>query len=168
MCFLYRDVSAANFVEATYNPNYEDNQNIQERTEEIAKISAFSRETSDELMNMPGSFSKTLDYHIKRRGLTNEIVGERSGLSSRIISDYRNNETLNKELPTVVALCIGMNLHYFYADDLILKAGHYWKRTHEHMVYSWLLVDHADENLYQWNKQLEDAGIPQRLPSNKH
>ncbi|WP_081327452.1 helix-turn-helix domain-containing protein [Paenibacillus polymyxa] len=167
-CFLCRDVNAVNFVEATYNPNYIDNQTAQERAEETAKISAFSKEVSDELMNMPGSFSKTLGYHIKRRSITNEILAERSGLSSRIISDYRNNESLTKELPTVMALCIGLNLHQFYADDFIAKAGHQWKMTPDHMLYRWLLASHSDENLYQWNKRLEDAGIHQRLPSNKH
>ena len=119
-------------------------------------------------MNVPGSFSKTLGYHMKRRGITNEIIAERSGLSSRIISDYRNNELLTKELPTVMALCICLNLHQFYAEDLISKTGHQWTRTQEHMVYRWLLTSHSDENLYQWNKRLEDAGIFQRLPSNKH
>jgi hypothetical protein len=67
-----------------------------------------------------------------------------------------------------MALCIGLNLHQFYAEDLILKAGYQWKRTQEHMVYRWLLASHSDANLYQWNKRLEDAGISQRLPSNKH
>ncbi|MNW33011.1 hypothetical protein D3C74_99650 [compost metagenome] len=167
-CFLCRDVNAVNFVEATYNPNYIDNQNAQERAEETAKIISFSKEISEELMNMPGSFSKTLGYHIKRRGITNEILAERSGLSSRIISDYRNNESLTKELPTVMALCIGLNLHQFYADDFISKAGHQWKMTPEHMLYRWLLASHSDETLYQWNKRLEYADISQRLPSNKH
>ncbi|KNB74720.1 hypothetical protein ADS79_01425 [Brevibacillus reuszeri] len=167
-CFLCRDVNAVNFVEAEYNPNYIDNQNAQERAKETAKIIAFSKEISEELMNMPGSFSRTLECHIKRRGITNEVLAERSGLSSRIISDYRNKEALTKELPAVMALCIGLNLHQFYAEDLILKAGHQWKMTHEHMVYRWLLVEHSDETLYQWNKRLEDAGLSQRLPSNKH
>ena len=167
-CFLCRHVNAANFVEAKYNPDYEDNQCVKERAEETAKICDFTKELSEELMSMPGSFSKTLGYHIKRRGLTNEILAERSGLSSRIISDYRNNEDLTKELPTVMALCIGLNLHQFYADDLIEKAGYQWKKTQEHMVYRWLLASHSDENIYQWNKRLKEAGISQRLPSNKH
>jgi transcriptional regulator with XRE-family HTH domain len=167
-CFLCRDVNSANFIEAKFNPEYEDNQKALERAEETAKVSAFSKKISEELMNMPSSFSKTLEYHIKRRKLTNEVLAERSGLSSRIISDYRNNESLIKELPTLMALCIGLNLHPFFADDLILKAGHLWKRTHEHQIYKWLLASHADENLFMWNKRLEDAGIPQRLPSNKH
>ena len=167
-CFLCRDVSAVNFVEATYNPNYIDNQNAQERAEETAKISVFSKEISDELLNLPGSFSRTLECHIKRRGITNEVLAERSGLSSRIISDYRNKEALTKELPAVLALCIGLNLHQFYAEDFISKAGHQWKMTHEHMVYRWLIASHSDETLHQWNKRLEDAGIFQRLPSNRH
>lgn len=167
-CFLCRDVNAANFVEAKYNPDYKDNQKAQERAQETAKVCTFTKEIVEDLMNMPGSFSKTLAYHIKRRGLTNEILEERSGLSSRIISDYRNNEELKKELPTVMALCIGLNLHQFYAEDLIVKAGHQWKKTQEHMIYRWLLASHSDENLYQWNKRLEDAGVAQRLPSNKH
>ena len=98
----------------------------------------------------------------------NEILAERSGLSARTISDYRNNESLIKELPTVMALCIGLNLHHFYAEDLVEKAGHQWKKTPEHMLYRWLLASHSDETLRQWNKRLEDAGISQRLPSNKH
>ncbi|WP_308644548.1 hypothetical protein [Oceanotoga sp.] len=167
-CFFCRDVNATDFIEAKYDPEYKDNQKIQDRVQETSKVSAYSIEMSEELMNMPGSFSKTLEYHIKRRELTNEILAERSGLSARIISDYRNNESLTKELPTVMALCIGLNLHHLYAEDLIEKAGHQWKKTPEHILYRWLLVWHTDETLSQWNKRLEDAGISQRLPSNKH
>lgn len=166
-CFLCRDVNSSDFVEAHYNPDYEDNQCVKERAEEMSIIRASTKEISDELLNMPGSFSKTLEYHIKRRAVTNEVLAERSGLSSRIISDYRNNESLNKELPTVMALCIGLNLHPFYAEDLIEKAGHTWKKTQEHMVYKWLIFSHSDENIQQWNKRLEDAGISQRLPNNR-
>jgi len=167
-CFLCRDVDAAPFIEAKYNPKYKDQQDEKSRLMETERISEFSKVLSEELMNMPGSFSKTLEYHIKRRKLTNEILAERSGLSARIISDYRNNESLIKELPTVMALCIGLNLHHFYAEDLVEKAGHQWKKTPEHMLYRWLLASHSDETLRQWNKRLEDAGISQRLPSNKH
>ena len=167
-CFLCRDVDAAPFIEAKYNPKYKDQQDEKSRLMETERISEFSKVLSEELMNMPGSFSKTLEYHIKRRKLTNEILAERSGLSARIISDYRNNESLIKELPTVMALCIGLNLHHFYAEDLIEKAGHQWKKTPEHMLYRWLIASHSDETLHQWNKRLEDAGISQRLPSNKH
>lgn len=165
---LYREVNASSFLEAFYNPDYEDNQSVVKRAEEMKKIVAFNKQISDELLNLPSSFSKTLEYHMKRKGLTNEILAERSGLSGRAISDYRNKEFQKKELPTVMALCIGMNLHYLFSEDLISKSGHRLTNSEEHIIFKWLMLHHSDRNIFEWNSLLGEAGISQILPSNRH
>ena len=79
---------------------------------------------SDVLAEVPSYFCGTLDYHIKRRGYTNERMEERTGISSRMIQDYRNKKDAKPTLQSVLALCIGLNLHPSFSYDLIAKAGH--------------------------------------------
>ena len=60
----------------------------------------------------------------KRRGYTNEKMEERTGISSRMIQDYRNKKDAKPTLQSVLALCIGLNLHPSFSYDLITKAGY--------------------------------------------
>ena len=164
MCFLCREIIAKDFEEATYDPDYEDNQNVTERAREMELILQETDHLSEIMLELPGGFAGTLDYHIKRRKLTNEKMEERSGISERWIRELRKKEGTSKELATVLALCIGLNLHPFLAEDLITKSGYRLGYTKEHMIYRWLISQHMDENLDAWNRHLQEAGIHQKIP----
>lgn len=168
MCFLCREVIAKDFEEATYDPDYEDNQNVAERAREMKVILQEVDNLSEIMQELPGGFASTLNYHIKRRKLTNEKMEERSGVSERWIRELRKKEGTSKELTTVLALCIGLNLHPFLAEDLITKSGYRLGATKEHMIYRWLITQHMDENLDAWNSHLQEAGISQRLPASNN
>ena len=91
---------------------------------------------ADILAEVPSSFCGTLDYHIKRRGYTNEKMEERTGISSRMIQDYRKKKDSNITLQSVLALCIGLNLQPAFSYDLILKAGfNIMTAKDEHLIY---------------------------------
>jgi hypothetical protein len=47
---------------------------------------------ADILAEVPSSFCGTLDYHIETPWLHNEKMEERTGISSRMIQDYRNKK----------------------------------------------------------------------------
>lgn len=111
-------------------------------------------------------FYECLDYHMKRRGLTEEELAYRSGLSSRMVGDY-HRKPCNIQLPAVLALCIGMNLKREYCYSLIDKAGFTLKNTPTDMVYRFLIDNHTDENLDSWNATLAEFDIDQQLPSNR-
>ena len=167
ICFLCRDADSKSFVEASFNPKEGKNEDVQKRAREMAAISAEAKRVSDILAEVPSSFCGTLDYHIKRRGYTNEKMEERTGISSRMIQDYRNKKDAKPTLQSVLALCIGLNLHPSFSYDLIAKAGHnIMIASEEFLIYRYLIDNHHMENIFMWNAKLQDAGIPQQLPKN--
>ena len=92
---------------------------------------------------------------------------ERTGISSRMIQDYRNKKDAKPTLQSVLALCIGLNLHPSFSYDLITKAGYnIMAASEEYLIYRYLIDNHHMENIYMWNEKLRDAGIPQQLPKN--
>ena len=130
-------------------------------------IAAEAKRVADILAEVPSSFCGTLDYHIKRRGYTNEKMEERTGISSRMIQNYRKKKDSNITLQSVLALCIGLNLQPAFSYDLILKAGfNIMTAKDEHLIYRYLIEHHHMENIFMWNAKLQDAGIPQQLPKN--
>lgn len=167
-CFLCRDADSSNFVEATFNARREGNEDTLKRAEEMKKIDEEANKIEDAGFEMPGSFGGTLDYHIKRRKYTNEQMGEKAGMDERSIRDYRNNKSLKPELPTVLALCIALNLQPSYSIDLITKAGHsvFTPLTHDNAIYQYLIFNHFTENLEMWNQKLRESGVKQQLPKN--
>lgn len=167
ICFLCRDADSKCFVEAKFNPKEGKNEDIQKRAREMSTIAMEAKRVADILAEVPSSFCGALDYHINRRGYTNEKVEERTGISSRMIQDYRNKRDTKPTLQSVLALCIGLNLQPAFSYDLISKAGlNIMIPTEEYLVYRYLIDNHHMENIYMWNEKLQDAGIPQQLPKN--
>lgn len=167
ICFLCRDADSKSFVEANFNPREGKNEDVLKRAQEMSTIMAEAKRVSEILADIPSSFCGTLDYHVKRRGYTNEKMEERTGISSRMIQDYRNKRDAKPTLPSVLALCIGLNLQPAFAYDLIAKAGHnIMIPMEENLVYQYLINNHHMENIRMWNQKLQDAGIAQQLPKN--
>lgn len=167
ICFLCRDADSKSFVEAKFNPREGKNEDVQKRAREMATIAAEAKRISDILAEVPSSFCGTLDYHIKRRKYTNEKLEERTGISSRMLQDYRNKKDAKPTLQSVLALCIGLNLHPSFSYDLIAKAGYnIMTASEEFLVYRYLIDNHHMENIFMWNEKLRDAGIQQQLPKN--
>lgn len=167
ICFLCRDADSKSFVEAKYNPRECKNEDVQKRAREMTTIAAEAKRVSDILADAPSSFCGTLDYHVKRRGYTNEKMEERTGISSRMIQDYRNKKDAKPTLQSVLALCIGLNLHPSFSYDLIAKAGYnIMIASEEFLIYRYLIEHHHMENIFMWNAKLQDAGISQQLPKN--
>lgn len=167
ICFLCRDADSKSFVEASFNPREGKNEDVQKRAREMITIAAEAKRVSDILAEVPSSFCGTLDYHVKRRGYTNEKMEERTGISSRMIQDYRNKKDAKPTLQSVLALCIGLNLHPSFSYDLIAKAGYnIMIASEEFLIYRYLIEHHHMENIFMWNAKLQDAGITQQLPKN--
>ena len=167
ICFLCRDADSKSFVEAIFNPREGKNEDVLKRAREMTAIAEEARRVSDILAEIPSSFCATLDYHIKRRNYTNEKMEERTGISSRMIQDYRNKKDSKPTLQSVLALCIGLNLHPSFSYDLIAKAGYnIMTASEENLIYRYLIDNHHMENILMWNSKLQDAGLQQQLPKN--
>lgn len=167
MCFLCRDIDSKDLIEADFNPDYKDNQDKVERAREIVRTKEAFKETSEIIKETAGlSFGECLKFHMKRRGITQEDLEERSNISVRSISDYCRNVG-NIQLKTVLALCIGMNLKTEYCYSLLEKARIVLQFTEEDLAIKELINHHTDENIDEWNKKLEEFGVKLRLPTKK-
>lgn len=161
MCFLCNDIDSSTLIEAEYNAEYKPNQNVKERAEEIKKSQDALKEIAEHLSVIPSGFGGALAYHMKRRGLTDEELEYRSGISSRMIGEYRRNIEAAAKISQqrVMALCIGLNLQGFYSEDLLIKAGKPLTMVPEQMLYRQLIYNHSDENLDAWNTTLREFGF---------
>lgn len=160
--FLCREFSADFFVEI--DVKYEVSEEIQKKLSDDEV-----KETNDVMSNitslqsifneLPGSFSKTLDYHIRRKGYTAKQLSERTQLSEQFISNLRNNKVDNITLQTLMKLFVGLNLAEKFCSDLMRKAGICFPPGAKGDFYRWLVMSHTDETVMQWQRRLDAAGI---------
>ncbi|MCM1508467.1 MAG: helix-turn-helix transcriptional regulator [Ruminococcus flavefaciens] len=162
-CFLCREITADSFLEADYQPDDGKNRLTEEEAASIRKIAARSKEILEVIDDLPGSFRKTVDYHIKRKGLTAEELSTRSKISTQTISELRNRTDKNVKLETLMKLFVGLNLNYYYCIDLMHKAKLEFPQTQEGMMFEWLVKEQTDRTLADWQNCLDVAGIRTKL-----
>lgn len=167
MCFLSREVDSSGFIEAEYDPNEGENDDVIKNARELAKVRDEIASLQSILRKCPSSFGDALTFHMKRKQCTNELLEERSHISARTIQDYRNDPNIKPTLPSVMALCIGLNLQSILAESLIGKAGYSLTQINdENLAYKYLIQHHSMEGIDSWNAKLESLGVKQRLPRN--
>lgn len=169
--FLCREISADFFVENDVkNETYEerkkelsDEANKKDNDNEakiIKKVMSSITELEDTFDKLPGSLSKTIDYHIRRKGYTANQLNERTQLSEQFISNLRNNKVRNIKLQTLMKLFVGLNLAPAYCFDLMNKAQVDFPHTTEGFIFMDLVMCHTDETLEQWQKYLDEIESP--------
>ena len=165
-CFLCKDVSSDTYIEADYDPEHEDNQDKVQRQDEIDKITESIKDIVNRLATeIPGGFSATLTYHMKRKKITNEELSARTNISTVTISGYRNNPTPNISIESAIALCNGLKLERHYSHDLMKKAG--YDLSIPNIMYftiGWVIDEHSDDTLQQWQDKLTEAKVNIKLP----
>lgn len=165
-CFLCRDVNSETYIEAKYDPNHKDNQSKLERKAEIDKITESVTDIVRRLATeVPGGFSGTLSYHMKRKNITNEELSARTNISPVSISEYRNTLTPKISLERAVALCNGLKLEKHYSHDLMKKAGYDLSTPNiTYYMIGWVIDEHPDDTLQQWQEKFNDANVKVKLP----
>lgn len=127
---------------------------------ELKKVKSGAKEMVKVFEDLPGSFVKTLDFHIKRKGLTAFELFQRSQLSTQSISNIRNGKVKEIKLRTLMKLFIGLNLAPAYCLDLMKKAQVDFPHTTEGFIFMDLVMCHTDETLEQWQKYLDEIESP--------
>lgn len=158
-CFLCREVTADSLIEAEYNPDDGKNQLTEEEAAAIEQIMKLSQQYEIDFDELPGSFHKTVDHHITRKGLTAEELSYRSKISTQTISELRNKTDKPVKIETLLKLFIGLNLNKEYCYDLMKKAGIEFPKTVTGRFYRWLVDEHTDESIERWQLYLNQAHI---------
>lgn len=98
-----------------------ENGELLEKADVLSRQSQQVKFMSQLLMELPGSFSKSLKQIMKVYGVTNEELAKTSTLDVRTIQRYRNDPPpYNKD--TVIDICVGLKLPLPLAKDLLYKA----------------------------------------------
>lgn len=160
--FLCREFSADFFVE--FDVKYEVRKEIQKKlsddeVKETNDVMSNITKLQDSLDKLPGSLSKTIDYHIRRKGYTANQLNKRTQLSEQFISNLRNNKVHNITLQTLMKLFVGLNLAPDYCFDLMEKAKVGFPPSNEGKFFRWLVMEHTNNTVMQWQRYLDAAGI---------
>lgn len=167
LCFMCRNANSSNFIETVCSLDAVQNEDVLKNASAMQRIAEFSKEYAEIGGSLPSSFCGTLDAHINRRGFTNEHMEERTLISERTIRDYRSKPESKPTLQSVLALCIGLNLYPLFAFDLLSKAGYNMNTfVGPNFIYSYLIYNHFNETIHQWNDKLEKANMDP-LPSKR-
>ena len=76
------------------------------------------------LSSFPKSVGATIKKHRERLGLNREDLSELSKISVSAISRLERDKIDEPKFETLVALIVGMNLHYAYIKDILEKSGY--------------------------------------------
>ena len=158
-CFLCREVTADSLIEVEYKPDDGKNKLTEAEAKAIKDILKLSQQYETDFDELPGSFHKTVDYHIKRKKLTAAVLSERSNISEQTISELRNKTDKPVKIETLLKLFIGLNLNKEYCYDLMSKAGITFPKTMTGRFYKWLVDEHTDETIQRWQLYINQAGI---------
>ena len=111
------------------------------------------------LTELPATFSGTLSVHIRRSGRTIEQLAEICGISEKTIQRYKASDENECELPTLIALCVGLKLHPILSFDLLSKAGYgSLKSSKKHTAYKMILLTMYNCSVEQCNDYLQALG----------
>lgn len=155
-CVLYRNAASDTVIETGYTHSTQ-NQVVLTKAVELKKVSA---DLAKIMGTLPASFSGTLKAHMSRGKCTVESLAEKSLVSAKTIQRMRNEDNHATSLQTVVAVCIGLQLHPLLSKDIVEKAGFRFRPAHEeHIIYQLLLGSYNHCSIYECNELLVSNGF---------
>lgn len=163
-CFLCRNVVSDTFIEASYNPEHGDNQDKSERCKNLVKIADVSINLSEIMEEVPSGFGAALKYHMKRMDVNEEELSFRSHVSTQTISKYINDSSAEKKYPNVVAVVKALYIHPILMEDLLDKAGYKNKMGQGPFFVKYLIWQHPDDTVDEWQHKIDDAHVELQLP----
>ena len=118
------------------------------------------------IFNLPKSVGETIRKHRERLNIKREELSELSKISVSAISRLERDKIIEPKFETLVALMVGMNLHFAYIEDILSKSGHIGflfpastSNYLKYMVYLDILVKAERITIDECNKILKENGI---------
>ena len=109
--------------------------------------------------NLPYDFGDALKLLMEEREITVEQLAETSGLSEKTISRLRSGEN-KPALPTVIAICIGLSLDPFIAEQLVNIAGYSLGGKKADRAFKLILGIAYSITIFDANNFLKKMGLP--------
>lgn len=166
-CFLCRNVVSDTFIEASYDPEHGDNQDKKERCKNLEKIADMSNDLSSIMEEVPSGFGAALRYHMKRKDINEEELSFQSHVSTQTISKYINDSSAEKKYSNVVAVVKALYIHPIFMEDLLEKAGYKNKMGQGPFFVKYLIWQHPDDTVDEWQHKIDDAHVELQLPKER-
>ena len=128
-----------------------------DRPKEI-NLHAEAQRLSRIISELPGSPCGTLKSHMKRQGMTIEVLATESGVSEATIKRLRSDPDYLPNKTTAFAICIGLKLEPILQRDWLRKLGIALSVNSSDVFYEILLERFYAESITTINIQLEKAG----------
>ena len=106
----------------------------------------------------PETFSSLLKFYMKKKGVTEEELAERTGISVRTIQRMRNEE-IHYRLTQVVAICIALHLDPIVSNKMVMLSGNIFQNTKQDQMYKHLLDVAYEESVMDCNMILNCCGL---------
>ena len=164
-CTLDILIKSASFLEDEDPEDGE--QSPEEQKRESLKIGNEIARVNDIINNLPGSFSESLKKLMKMKGYTEEMLAETSWVSLSTIKQYRQDEEKKKTLKTVTALCVGMHLHPWITENLLMKAGTPPRNTSQDGAYRFIYTSLYKGTIEDCNVYLRSQGLKEFIRSDR-
>ena len=119
---------------------------------------------------LPGGFNKTLRAHMNRLDVNEEELSYRSNISTVTLSKYLNHNDAEKKIENVLAVGKALCLNPIFMEDLLRKAGllsFFEKNDRAAIIVRYLIWNHPDESIDEWQKTLDEAHVNIQLPKKK-
>ena len=92
----------------------------------------------------------------------------RSHISEQTISKYINNGSAEKKYANVVAIVKALCINPIFMEDLLSKAGFEKKYDSVAFFVKFLIWNHPDDSVDEWQKKIDDAHVNLQLPAKKY
>lgn len=132
---------------------------VEKNAEQRAAFVKEAQRISQIQARLPALFSDTLSMHMDRTHMTNEQLAEKCGISTRTLTNWRNDEKRVKPLKQMVALCISLHLEPELSMDLLDKSGNRFSITEEDALYRLMLRTMYRRSLHDCDALLQEAGM---------
>lgn len=156
-CALFRAAMSDSHAEAGYLHN-QFNKAIDMKASTAADYQESVKAMVSIIKALPSEFGDALSAHMTRLGLTNEALADRCLINEDNIRKYRNGQKKPK-LPTVIALCVGLQLPPMLGLNLVDKAGFTLKSGIEQAAYHIILCSMTQNSIYECNEMLRSMNV---------
>ena len=166
-CINFKRVYGKQEYSYTYGElNKEDLKAIVEHTlniEQKKKLKQAMTEVSEEKMKLSqkattNPLGEAIKFHMKRCGVTSDMLADRSGLGIATITKLRNGGKV--KLETILAFSVALELEHSFMNDIMQKANvQFDARNPIHNMYLTILELMPEANVFQINDFLRNEGL---------
>ena len=156
-CVLFRDVNSGIIFQTTFAKDV--SENVMDKADAIL---AHENEMQRVLQALPATFGDALIYLMEWADISVETLAEKALISPKMVQRMRNDPSYPKNIDSVVAICIGMNLPPELSNALISRSGYNLRlaQNEAHLMYNFFLNHLYMGSIHECNDMLVAKSLP--------